>query len=423
MLPMIRQVPSRRLRRFPVRVHGLVTTLLIGVTLLAAASACGPAGSPGASPTATRAPTTTPTPAVCSTWRLIPSSNPATPPESSLSAVSALSSTAAWAVGGAFYEGDGVQSLIEQWDGSTWKMSANAGTDFLRGVVALSANDVWAVGSMLSSQNATTRVTLVEHWNGATWNIIASPNPGSPDNALNSIAAVAPNDLWAVGGYNTSSGRAPLIERWDGANWSVVESPALDAVQGELFAVARIPSSRQFWAVGSLLKAPRPSYEQPLIERWDGAAWQVVPSPALPQGALGGILKGVTAVSATEAWAVGNYTASNHTLRAFIAHWNGSDWSLATSPNIWGTLNSVAATRSSNVQAVGLRYFGGTGSQHALIMRWNGSMWQVAISPEPTGTGYSTLDGISADGASGFWAVGSARNAATRSQTFIARCA
>ena len=40
----------------------------------------------------------------------------------------------------------------------------------LAGVAALGPNNVWAVGTTITG-------TLVEHWNGAAWSVVPSPSP------------------------------------------------------------------------------------------------------------------------------------------------------------------------------------------------------------------------------------------------------
>src|SRR5205085_8696320 len=75
-------------------------------------------------------------------------------------------------------------------------------TSWLGGVAAVSANDVWAVGYSGCCDRAN---SLIEHWDGSTWKIVPSPNPGAYDNELNGAAAVSANDVWAVGTYRNSN--------------------------------------------------------------------------------------------------------------------------------------------------------------------------------------------------------------------------
>jgi hypothetical protein len=72
--------------------------------------------------------------------------------------------------------------LIEHWNGHTWQIvpSANLGglTCFsLNDVAAVphDEDDVWAVGNAFGAPGST--VTLIEHWNGQTWRVVPSPTP------------------------------------------------------------------------------------------------------------------------------------------------------------------------------------------------------------------------------------------------------
>lgn len=394
--------------------------LLLGLALVVAACGAGPQTGP--SPTATPKPTATATPVPCSTWRIVPSPNQTQYSESTLNAVSAVSPTAAWAIGGSITDGIAEQSLIEQWDGSAWHIVANSNRISFSSMVAVSPADIWAVGYNRTPRAEFSFVSQFEHWNGTQWSTVPSPNSNRPNNFLLSMAAVSANDVWAVGKDLSTNTGLPLTERWNGTSWQVVATPAFPNVSdSELDSVARIPGTGQLWAVGYTL-GPRPAYEQALIERWDGTAWQVVTSPALPGGAFGSKLHGVIALSATDAWAVGEYVASNHTIRTLVAHWNGSAWQVAASPDTWGSLASVAAVGPGDVRAVGHIAIDDGNNQHALIEQWDGSAWHMLRGPEPGTVGYSNLGGVATDGAGGYWAVGSYGNANSPAKTLILRC-
>ena len=81
--------------------------------------------------------------------------------------------------------------------------SPNAANDNneLRGVIALGAGDVWAVGSFVTrySVTSTVRSTLIEHWTGSAWAQVPNPSPGSSANNLYAVSAVNASDIWAVG--------------------------------------------------------------------------------------------------------------------------------------------------------------------------------------------------------------------------------
>jgi hypothetical protein len=112
-----------------------------------------------------------------------------------------------WAVGyGDFISGP-TEMLIEHWDGSSWSIvDANVYNQSLFAVTAVSARDIWAVGS---SDNPS---TLIEHWNGTNWSAVPSPAPGAYS-GLNGVARVpGTKQLWAAGYYANSNVSQTLTE-------------------------------------------------------------------------------------------------------------------------------------------------------------------------------------------------------------------
>src|SRR5580698_6796033 len=99
---------------------------------------------------------------------------------------------------------------------------------------------------------------------------------------------------------------------------------------------AAVTSARNAWAVGYYANAPLgEGAEQTLIEHWNGQAWKIAPSPNPGGSAADNSLHGVTAVSPTDAWAVGYYSrGGDHTI---IEHWNGHAWHAVQSPDPAGS--------------------------------------------------------------------------------------
>ena len=84
-----------------------------------------------------------------------------------------------------------------------------------------------------------------------TWKVVSSPNAGISDQ-LNAVVAISTTDVWAVGDYvNSSNVQQTLIEHWDGTQWSIFPSPAPGSYS-QLYGVARVPGTKQLWAVGGL---------------------------------------------------------------------------------------------------------------------------------------------------------------------------
>jgi len=192
-----------------------------------------------------------------------------------------------------------------------------------------------------------------------------------------------------------------------GPNWAVVSSPNPGTSGGNLKGVSAVSSS-DVWAVGDYSNG---FPDQTVTEHWNGSSWSLASSPNV--GTYGNYLKGVIAISGSDVWAVGYYY--NGTVnRTLTEHWNGSTWSVVSSPNI-GTygnyLYGVAAAAGSDVWAVG--YDDAT----TVIEHWNGSAWSVASSPNPGCSNY--LYGVAAKSANDVWAVGGYTPSAGLSQTLV----
>src|SRR5262249_7387823 len=143
--------------------------------------------------------------------------------------------------------------------------------------------------------------TLTEHWNGTAWSVVPSPNVGAGHNYLNAVAAVAANDVWAVGNTLTdSSNDSTLIEHWDGSSWTVVPCPNPGATFNSLGSTTAL-AANNIWAAGS--SSDDGNNSQTLIVHWDGAAWSAVSSPNV--GAGRNYLSDMAAVNANDIWAVG----------------------------------------------------------------------------------------------------------------------
>jgi hypothetical protein len=150
--------------------------------------------------------------------------------------------------------------------------------------------------------------------------------------------------------------------------------------------------------------------QQMLAERWDGTRWQQVPGPAVAH--MDEVLNGVSATSASDAWAVGFTRRILAAARSpLAAHWDGAAWTFVPVPNTAGgaksVFNAVAAITPSNAWAVGRAK-----DAHALVEHWDGTAWTVVPVPAPTpppGWTFTSanLTGISARSATDIWAVGS----------------
>jgi hypothetical protein len=233
------------------------------------------------------------------------------------------------------------------------------------------------------------------------WTIVPGANHGSSSTSLSGLTAIASHDVWAVGSWSDDGVTFhPMAERWDGGSWASVPAASSGAGSQALIGVDAAASG-DVWAVGLRTGA---STFRTLTEHWDGLAWAVVPSANAGTGE--NVLTAVTAVAGDDVWAVGYHAASSGSpRRALIEHWNGSHWSVVTSPSTGpgeSFLWSVDAVSPTNVWAVGQR--DGQVGFASLIEHWNGSAWSVV--PSPAASEEDILQGVTAPRAHAVMAVG-----------------
>jgi hypothetical protein len=241
------------------------------------------------------------------------------------------------------------------------------------------------------------------------WNQVTSPNAGTSYNILNGVAAISARNVWAVGAYGNGNGSFTLVEHWTGKQWKVVASPNVKGSLSDSLSGIVAIATNNIWAVGSYIDASNTS--QTLIEHWNGSKWSIVSSPNV--SSAGNSLAATSAVSATDIWAVGT-TSGNSGYQTLIEHWNGSNWSIVSSSGT-GQLAGVAAIASNNAWAVG--YVSGTNGIQTLIEHWNGSAWSVVNSSGP-GLAINMLNGVTAITTSNVWAVGEDSNSSAPSAEF-----
>jgi hypothetical protein len=302
--------------------------------------------------------------------------------------VAADSVTDAWAVGGNISGG----ALVAHWNGTAWTEVPVGKPIELDGVAAISPTDVWAVGNGLNSRTGVGTGQIL-HWNGSAWGRTGFPGPAG---SLLGVAATSATNAWAVGYY--PKGGQVLALHWDGRSWHATRTPR---IAGALESVSAT-SARNVWAVGIVGNGGGtgvPPTNSALILHWNGSTWTRV-AAHLPSGLSN--LRGVTAISGTDAWAVGCGGCSAQGAGDPVTdHWNGRGWQLVSDAGLRSLagLNAVASTSPTDVWAVGVPGNGGSGIAH-----WNGHGWRIVASPNPDGDYYPY--GVAAASPSSAWAVG-----------------
>jgi len=333
-----------------------------------------------------------------SPWRVEPAVT-TTLPAGTLLAVSCATRTSCVAVGYAASRGGSQVALIERLRGGRWRIDLapvpeDATDAQLTGVSCSSAASCFAVGYDYDTRGDIH--TLGERWNGRAWSVTPTPDPpGAAGAGLFAVSCTSATACTAAGDYNDRSGTSlTLVERWNGSAWSIEPTPnPAGAVAGGLFGVS-CPSASACTAVGSFVDAA--GTIEPLAEALGPGGWSLQ-AAANPPGAAGSGLTAIACSSASACIAVGQIVLSDGTRRTLAETWDGTSWGVTATAEPAGATTSwlagVSCSRAGRCTAVG--QYDDLQRGHGLAESWNGSAWSEQAVVDPAHSVGSGLSGVS----------------------------
>lgn len=241
---------------------------------------------------------------------------------------------------------------------------------------------------------------------GGGYDLVTGLGSPSERTSLSGVTASSTGGVWAVGANCIEYSQVcdvnnALILHWRSTASSKVSSPNPGGDASYLDAVTAL-SPTDAWAVG------QSGFSNTLTLHWNGTAWSDVPSPS--PGGNNDSLTAVAATSSTDAWAVGQECGT--VCLGIILHWDGTAWSQVPSPNPSPSYNDiigVTAVSPTDAWAVGQYCVSACSSRifRSLILHWNGTAWSRVASPNP-GPSDNIINGVAAASSADVWAVGSA---------------
>ena len=377
------------LRSQPSRFATVVAAVVLGFTAVPAATA---ATAATATPAQSR-----PTSGTALEWEL--------------EGISCTASSACTAAGDEENSAGEAVPLAERWNGSSWSVQstptpAGSQASYFNGVSCASASACTAVGQFVTGTEGS--AMLAEHWNGSTWSVQSTPAPtGAEDTYLYAVSCASATACMAVGNYITSTGAyAMLAESWNGTSWTLQSAPA-PAGEVELYVSGvSCPSTTACTATGYYETSTGDFLS--MAESWNGTSWSLK-TTVNPTGAAQAFLSGISCTSATACIAAGYQETSTGTTSTLAEVWNGTTWAIQTTPNPSGTtiagLIGISCTTASACTAVGW-YETSPEQYDTLAERWNGTTWTIQTTPNPTGATDNYLNGVSCTSATACSAAG-----------------
>jgi hypothetical protein len=165
-------------------------------------------------------------------------------------------------------------TLAAAWDGTRWRLLRPVSPglfDGLSGVACPAPRRCVAVGATLGASFK----TLAEVWDGTRWRLLATPTPGGWG-ALNAVACPRPAWCVAVGSTGYGGIRRPLALAWNGTRWLALARPLTPDGFGNLMSIS-CDGPRMCVVDG--YSGVTGGAGPPLVELWNGTAWQLVPLP------------------------------------------------------------------------------------------------------------------------------------------------
>jgi hypothetical protein len=191
------------------------------------------------------------------------------------------------------------------------------------------------------------------------------------------------------------------------AGWTVQAAPYVGTGDNTFGAVSAV-SANDVWAVGNYMPDTANSNQDATLAtaaHFDGTRWTT--TPTADSGPNFNTLFGVAALPG-KAFAVGVALDDDFHARSMAQIWNGSSWQLSPVARPAGSrldsLRSVTAVSANDVWAVGEQQ-GKDGRFATLVEHYDGTRWSVVDSANPGATG-NQLYGVSAAGPNDVWAVG-----------------
>jgi hypothetical protein len=296
--------------------------------------------------------------------------------------------------------------------GSASKSASATDMNTLSSISCTSSTSCIAVGNF-GGVSSTGRIanygTLADQWNGSTWSILNTPNVAMQgfnvgySSSFDSISCPSSSSCVAVGSSGPTNLGIPvaLAEIWNGSTWSIQSTP--DPGDGGTLSGVSCASDTACVAVGSFGHTP-----QPFAETWNGTSWSLETVPS-PSGATYAYLSDVSCSSPTECIAVGSYGNGSVDSYAFAEAWDGTTWSVQSTPNPSGdnAFSSVSCSSADWCVAVGGQ----------LTETWDGSTWSVESISDPSGGTDSGVYGVSCVSSNSCTAVGGYTNSSGESLT------
>ena len=330
--------------------------------------------------------------------------NPQAQQQSELADVSCPTTTVCIGLGNDYYRGRG---FLESWKNGSWSLVYTY-TGTMEALACPTAT--WCM-SVAKNDDDAWRVKSFEFF-GEYWDVetLAPPLPqGGSELRINDVSCTSESACTMVGRYSSGGQYKPYVARWNGTSWSQQTAPSpTEGNAGEALLAVSCASSTSCLAVGK-------AAGKPFAERWNGTEWSLSSVPN-PSGSVDASLQGISCTASNACVAVGSYAKSGASQKTLAASFNGTAWTVLSTPNPAkegaAILREVSCLSSTSCIAVGSLSTPAplvAEEEATLALSWNGTSWTLQSSPNAGGSLFSAFNAISCTTATTCTTVGATR--------------
>lgn len=311
--------------------------------------------------------------------------SPRLPDGSQLNAIATSGENQAWAVG---QQPSGANNapVVEHWNGRSWQVETLPVLPPVNGhpiidaaltsVSVTASGEVWAAGQQRADVGKFR--PLVLHGNGSTWTVLPIPGDLSPtlSYGLYTISALDSKHVWVAGSGSFHHGSMFLMS-WDGAKWTEYgDLPLPGGYYGVLNSVKAV-APNDVWVTGQAVhNLADPVRSEVATYHFDGTAWSLVAMPIAPSGVVGSG-DSLAAAGGKDVWLAGS-TFTDPSGASTIERWNGKAWTVGPALPTATTVSQVAVDARHRAWVAGLR------GDVAAAMHLNGRQWTEISLPVTT---------------------------------------
>jgi hypothetical protein len=314
-------------------------------------------------------------------------------------------------IGGDFsVVGEVVANQIAKWNGSNWS-ALGSGMDGIVWALAVSGSDLYAGGWFRVAGGVA--ANHIAKWNGTNWTAVGS----GVDDAVFALTASG-TDLY-VGGWltrATNTGGTTIkvnhVAKWNGSTWSALGLGLNGTVEALAFVETNLYVGGQFATATNTGGA---TVTVNLIAKWNGSTWSALSSGLSHTTSPWNSEVNTLAVLGGNLYVGGYFNASGGNTLAYIAKWNGSNWS-GLSSGMDSVVQGLSVSGSNLYAGGSFRTAGGVSANG--VAKWDGNSW----SPLGSGVGgmYSSVYTVAAT-ASDLFAGGPFTRAGGNAANYIAK--